>query len=145
MMHGQQNVKFCFNTLKCDLICFPFVFSHLSKAVMNSIVCRCVVMCDSTESGTNRTALSRDLTLYDFPVRNLMTSNFFTRSPGTWSTREPSLRRNLTSFIPYLNVVGGVSNKMVDILSKCCNTYYTEQSPSWKANRLSVNREIPRI
>ena len=38
-------VETCFNPLKYDVICFPFVFSHLSSVVMNSIVCRCVQGC----------------------------------------------------------------------------------------------------
>jgi hypothetical protein len=53
----------------------------------------------------------------------------FTRSPGTWITGERALRRVLTRWmgpkmyaspllILYLNVVRGVSNKMVDILNK---------------------------
>jgi len=38
-------------------------------------------MCNSTESGTNRTACSCDFTPCDFPVWDLMTSNVFHQKP----------------------------------------------------------------
>ena len=38
-------------------------------------------MCNSNESGTNRTARSCDLTPCDFPVSDLMTSNVFHQKP----------------------------------------------------------------